>query len=138
MPLVAVTVAVKVTDCPGVDGFTEEPNVVVVGLPFTVSVRAAEELPWHTLSPLYDAVIECDPAPSELVESDATPFVRTTLASTAEPSRNWTLPVGVPPAPDTVAVNVIACPVVDGFTEEPTLTVVGNLPALTPNITSTQ
>ncbi len=32
LPLAAETVAVKVTDCPNVDGFTEETTVVVVGL----------------------------------------------------------------------------------------------------------
>ena len=42
---VPVTVAVKVTACPAVDGFAEELTAVLVALPFTVCVSTAEVLP---------------------------------------------------------------------------------------------
>jgi len=34
------------------------------------------------------------------------------------PSKNVTVPVGTPPAPETVAVKVTACPNADGFADE--------------------
>ena len=43
-PLAAVTVAVKVTAVPCVDGLSEETSVVAVAERFTVCVRAAEVL----------------------------------------------------------------------------------------------
>jgi hypothetical protein len=70
--------------------------------------RTVEVLAEKAPSPLYAAVIECVPAASELTESDARPLASATLPITVAPSRNWTLPVGVPPAADTVAVNVTA------------------------------
>jgi hypothetical protein len=46
------------------------------------------------------------PADSAEVEKDARPPLRETLASTVEPSRNLTVPVGVPLRAVTVAVSV--------------------------------
>ena len=40
------------------------------------------------------------------------------------PSKKVTVPVGVPLAPVTVAVNVTACPATDGFIDEATTVVV--------------
>jgi hypothetical protein len=50
------TVAVKVTDCPGVDGFTEETSAVVE-VPRTNCVKE-KELGWKFVSPLYSADTE--------------------------------------------------------------------------------
>ena len=43
----------------------------------------------------------------------------------AQLAKNSTLPVGVPPAPATVAVYVTDCPPKAGFREEETVVVVG-------------
>src|SRR4030088_574961 len=59
----AVTVAVKVTLCPETDGLTEELSAVVVGSWFTAWVRAAEVLVSKLASPLYMAVMLCEPTP---------------------------------------------------------------------------
>lgn len=48
---VLLTVAVKMTACPTMDGFAEEPSTVVVGAMFTVWVIAVEVLPENLLSP---------------------------------------------------------------------------------------
>ena len=45
VPPLDVTVAVKLTDWPNVDGFTEETRAVEVEACFTVCVRAGEVLP---------------------------------------------------------------------------------------------
>ena len=49
---VGVTVAVKVTEFPYVDGFADEASVTVVFVLFTVSVRAVEVLLLSFPSPL--------------------------------------------------------------------------------------
>src|SRR4030088_1064598 len=59
----AVTVAVKVTLCPETDGLTDELSAVVVGSWFTAWVRAAEVLVSKLASPLYMAVMLCEPTP---------------------------------------------------------------------------
>ena len=46
------------------------------------------------------------------------------MPSVAAPSLNVTVPVGVPPLPATVAVNVTDCPNTDGFAEDTTVVVV--------------
>ena len=65
MPLpnpVALTVAVKVTDCPKLDGLAEETTVVFVAAWLTVWVRAvAVALAVKLASPEYEAVIGCVP-----------------------------------------------------------------------------
>jgi hypothetical protein len=73
------------------------------------------------VSPPYRAVIECVPTERLAVENVATP-----LALSADeprvvpPSRNVTVPVGVPAPEDglTVAVNVTCCPRTEGFSED--------------------
>jgi hypothetical protein len=128
---VPVTVAVKVTDCPAVDGFAEELTAVLVAWPvaFTVCVSAAEVLARKVPSPRYDAVIECEPGVSAEVTSVACwPTSSVPVPMTVTPSRNWTAPVSVPgEVLVTVAVKVTACPVVDGFAEEARAVFVGAL-----------
>jgi len=52
VPLAAVTVAVKVTDCPGFEGFSDEDRVVVLAILFTCSLRFGEVLVAKLVSPL--------------------------------------------------------------------------------------
>ena len=66
-------------------------------------------------------MIACDPFSNALLTHCAVPPVIGTAphpAITFPPSRNTTVPVGVAPVPVTVAVNVTACPTVDGLLEE--------------------
>ena len=56
----------------------------------------------------------------------ATPFVSGTVARVAPPFLNTTLPVGVPDDDETVAVNVTACPRVEGLGEDVNAIVVAN------------
>ena len=48
----------------------------------------------------------------------AEPEVSVTIPREVEPSKNWTVPVGVPEEPVTVAVKVTDCPKTDVFTED--------------------
>jgi hypothetical protein len=58
-PEVLATVAVKVTDCPKIDGFTEEVTVVEVGAGLTVWLRLPE-LPLKLPSVfVYTALMAC-------------------------------------------------------------------------------
>src|SRR5215468_6622140 len=66
-----------------------------------------------------------------------------TRATTLLPTKNVTVPVGVPlPAgPRTVAVNVTACPTTAGLSDDPTATVVGagvTVPGLTVTFTTAE
>jgi hypothetical protein len=97
-----------------------------VGCPtpaFTVCVNTAEVLPAKFASPLYLAVMECDPAVRVALETDATPPLRVAFPSDAEPSKNCTVPVAAEGA--TLAVNVTVCPPVEGFALEDNEVVVG-------------
>src|SRR6058998_3627851 len=119
--LLAVTVAVKVTDCPNTDGLAEELADVVVPY-FTVCVSLEEVLPLKFASPPYDALIEWEPTASVLVTNVAWPEpFRVPVPRVLEPSLKVTVPVGVP-APGlfavTVAVKVTGCPDTDGWSEE--------------------
>ena len=55
---VGVTVAVKVTDCPKLEGLSEDTTAVVVPSLFTVCARADDVLPRKFESPPYIAVME--------------------------------------------------------------------------------
>src|SRR6266581_9487803 len=119
--LLAVTVAVKVTDCLNTDGLAEELADVVVPY-FTVCVSLEEVLPLKFASPPYDALIEWEPTASVLVTNVAWPEpFRVPVPRVLEPSLKVTVPVGVP-APGlfavTVAVKVTDCPDSDGLAEE--------------------
>src|SRR5438046_909342 len=125
--LLAVTVAVKVTDCPNTDGLAEELADVVVPY-FTVCVSFVEVLPLKFAALPYDVLSEWGPAASGPVTNVAWPeAVRVPVPSMLEPSLKVTVPVGVP-APlvfaFTVAVKVTGCPDTDGLIEETTPVVV--------------
>src|SRR5438876_649788 len=125
--LLAVTVAVKVTDCLNTDGLTEELTDVVVPC-FVVVVVLDGVVPLRFASPPYDAVIGCAPTASVLVTNVAWPEAfRVPVPRVVGPSLNVTVPVGVP-APlvfaFTVAVKVTGCPDTDGLIEETTPVVV--------------
>src|SRR5947208_6399130 len=64
--LLAVTVAVKVTDCLNTDGLTEELTDVVVPY-FSVFVILGDVLALQFASPPYDAPIDGEPTASVLV-----------------------------------------------------------------------
>ena len=98
------TVAVNMTLWPYVDGFRLDDTLVVVECGLTVCVSGADVLVLKFASPLYLAVIECDPAVSADVDSCALPPLTATTPSDVAPSRNCTVPVAV--ADETVAVNV--------------------------------
>src|SRR2546425_13215206 len=67
-----VTVAVKVTDWPSVDGFALEVTAVVVTR-FTVCVSGADVLPAKEAAPPYTAVMLCGPLVSAGVTDVAAP-----------------------------------------------------------------
>ena len=118
----AVTLAVKVTVWPKTDGFCEEVSVVAVLSWLTTWLTVFEVLPASLVSPLYTAVIECDPTDSAAVLILALPPLSVTGPPKLEPSIwNCTVPPGVP-APGalavTLAVKVTVWPKTDGFCEE--------------------
>ena len=66
------------------------------------------------------------PADSALVLKDARPALfKVPLPRLVLPSQKATVPVGVPPLPLTVALNVTRLPATAGFAEELTTTAVG-------------
>src|SRR5207247_320158 len=71
--LLAVTVAVKVTDCPDSDGLAEELTSVVVLAFVTVGVSVLEVLPVEVAPPPEEAVVGCGPTASVLVTDVAWP-----------------------------------------------------------------
>ena len=70
-------------------------------------------------------MIECVPPPSVDVVNVAFPLDNVFEPKVAVPFLNVTVPVGVPTPELTVAVNVTACPNVDGFNDEVTFVEVG-------------
>src|SRR4051812_38387521 len=69
------------------------------------------------VSPLYTALIECEPTLKLLVVNDALPLVSVCVPSEVVPSKNCTLPPMVPAvALETVAVTVTAAPYAAGLT----------------------
>jgi hypothetical protein len=74
-------------------------------------------------SPPYSAVMSCEPAGrvdvvKVAVAVPATTDVKAFVPNTVEPSLKVTVPVGVPPEPVTVAVNVMELPSAAGLAEE--------------------
>src|SRR5260370_15311637 len=126
VPLVNVTVpvapagsvAVNVTEWPGVGGFVEETKVMtgVVLATTWVSVPVAELL---FPSPLYVAVMGSLPAGSEDVVAVATPPVNVDVPNVVAPLVNVTVPVT---PVGRVAVKVTDWPGVEGFGEETRVT----------------
>ena len=88
VPAAAVTVAVKVTVCPLVDGLREDMSVVVV-LALTFWVSDDDVLDWKFPSPLYTARIVWFPGVSVEVVKVARPVEsRVAVAKVVDPSRN--------------------------------------------------
>lgn len=97
--------------------------VVVAGL--TVSVAALDVLAVKLPSPLYFAVIECEPTDKLATDSWAMLLETEAVPRDAVPSRNVTVPVGVPPAdPTTTAVNTTVWPKLVGLMFGETVVVV--------------
>jgi hypothetical protein len=123
-PPLEVIVAVKVTDCPNTEGFGEDASFVVVlsVAVFTTWGEAASVplLPSHPAVPVNVAVRVWLPTVSAAVLKLAWPALSTATfeAKTVAPSANVTVPVGTPPLPVTVAVNVTDWPDVEGLGEE--------------------
>jgi hypothetical protein len=119
-----LTVAVNVTGAPNTLGFGDDVNAVVV-FPWltTCGVPVSEpEAVVKLVSPPYEAVMVWPPTESDELENVATPLVSVPAPMEVPPSKKVTVPVGVPPAPDTVAVNVTDCPKTDGFCDEVSVT----------------
>jgi len=73
--------------------------------------------------PLYVAVILCDPVVNVDVANVAVLPLNVPVPILVAPSKNVTVPVGVPDVDDTVAVKVTLWPNVDGFKDEVTVVV---------------
>jgi hypothetical protein len=108
------TLAVNITDCPEMDGLALEVTVVVV-LALTNWDQVTEDSP-KAPSPLYVATIEWVPNDRLEVVNVAAPRFSVRVPSVVLPSKNVTVPVAVDG--DTVAVNVTACPTLDGLALE--------------------
>jgi hypothetical protein len=119
----AVAVAVNVTLWPKTDGLADVLMAVAVVSWLTTCVRAGDDvLVRKLLSPLYTAVILCEPAARDDVVRVAWPARLTVpVPIVLLPSLNVTIPDAVP-APGavaaTVAVNVTLWPNTEGLAEE--------------------
>lgn len=110
-----VTAARKVTGVPAlkVSSFPAVVSVSVVLALATFTVSAADVAPLKFASPLYCAVMECDPAPRAEVLMEAVPALRGTLPEMGEPlSKKVTVPDALAGA--TLAVKVSELPNVGG------------------------
>jgi hypothetical protein len=141
VPLAGVTLAINETLAPVVP-VAGPVSIVVVEMSaaaFTVCVSAGEVSAAKFVSPLYCAVIECDPGVSAVVDNVAFPPAPTVpIPREVAPSKNVTVPVIVPAvAEETVAVNVTLAPVVDGFKADVTTEVVAAfVPAFTVSVSA--
>ena len=117
VPELDVTVAVKVTDWPKLDGLCELVSVVVVARGLTVWVSVFEDVSQVPVG-LYVAVMVWLPTARAAVARVATPeLLSVAVPRLVEPSLKVTVPVGVP-LPEvraTVAVNVTDWVDVDGL-----------------------
>src|SRR5712692_8339051 len=93
VPAGGCTVAVKVTLWPTTAGLTADATEVEVAAGFTVSISTGEVLAAKFVSPLYFAVMECEPAASEETGNWAEPPERVALPKDVEPSKNEMEPV---------------------------------------------
>lgn len=92
---------------------------------FTACTSGTDVLTLKFVLPEYFAVIECRPVVRAEVEKVAWPTAsRVPVPMLELLSRNETVPLGVPPALVTAAVNVTATPAFTGFTEAETVVVV--------------
>src|ERR1051326_2694554 len=107
----AVTVTVKLTAWPEVDGLSDELTAVVVPPALTGWLMAAEGTALKFGSPLYVALMLCGPAPNAAVLNVACPVpFKFTVPSAVAPSLNVTLPVGTPAELGTAPLNVTFWP----------------------------
>jgi hypothetical protein len=116
-----VSVAVKVTAWPDIDGFSDELMRKVATAALTVWATGLEVPGGYVPSPGYVTVIECTPVASEEVVHRATPPVSVTelqLEIAAPLSLKVTVPEGVPALPVRVAVKVTVWPDIEGFSDE--------------------
>ena len=113
VPPAEATVALKVTASPSVVVVEVPVSVVVVDAVLTMWTMPLELLPACVASPAYDAVMAWPPTASAEVVQVAVPPESAAAPQPAialEPSRNATVPAGVPLEADTVAVKVTAWP----------------------------
>ena len=113
-----VTVAVNVTLVPTVTEVELLVRlVVVVAIAALIPTGNTFEVEGVLVaSPLYVAVILCEPTASVVVEKVVLPDASVPLPICVPPSKNVTVPVGVElPLPVTVAVKVMFCPAVAEF-----------------------
>src|SRR6266542_12438 len=96
----ALTLAVKVTGCPNVDGFAEAVTAVAVAAWLTWCA-AVPELPPKLASPPYVAVSVFAPAVVEVRAQLPDPLLRLAIVQLPVPSVTVTDPVGVPMNPPT-------------------------------------
>lgn len=124
-----LTVPVKVTDCPHTDGFTVAETAALMEPLLRVWVKTGEVLPVKKPSPLYTAVIECEPTTRLDVLNVANPeALKVLVPRVVAPSLKATVPVGVPVPGGTtmtVAVKVSDCPISEGFADDTTAVDVG-------------
>src|SRR5208282_460184 len=127
-----VTVAVKVTLAPTVDGLSELASVVAVASLLTTCDSETLVEPLLAESPLYVAVMLCVPTARAVVAHCAVRVLPEPDSATAlhppidvDPSWKFTVPVGAVPL--TVAVNVTLAPKVEGVNEVATAVVVATL-----------
>lgn len=106
------TVAVKVTDCPGFDGFRDDAKVIVVVALLTTWLTGFEVLAAKFESPAYTALIELVPTFRVEVEKLAEPPLKVPVPSAVVPFINVTVSPfgGVPALEETTAVKVTDCP----------------------------
>ena len=83
-------------------------------------------------------MIECVPVLRALVAKVARPEARVTVPSTVDPSRNWTVPAGVPLEAVTAAVNVTDWPAGTGFADDVSAVVVAVVVELTTSDTTVE
>jgi hypothetical protein len=127
VPPAVLTVAVRTTGWLNSEAFVDALRLVVVLTGFTVWATAAELLGAESKPPTKFATTLCVPAASVEITSVAWCVVALTptLPNVVIPSMNVTGAVGLPPyAGVTVAVNVTACPPLEGFGVDASVVVV--------------
>lgn len=119
-----VMVAVRVSGVVGASGFEEDVSAMVSFT--TTSIRALDVTALKLASPEYEAVMLWLPTASVVLVNVVCPFVRVPVPRVVVPSRNVTVPVGVPVAgmtAATVAVNVTDVPSPAGLRDDVSVTV---------------
>src|SRR5438105_2711669 len=95
-PNAPITVAVKVTAVPWVEGFSDDASLVVVAALLTVWLIAGDVLPRKLAFVGKTAVTEWTPAPSAVVEKTAFPALSIAEPITLAPFLKLTEPVAGP------------------------------------------